>query len=144
MSMTTIAQKQCLHCGQRSPDPDSRFCDTCGSPLRKGTPDLHDPMLGRLLGERFRIVSMVGKVVGDYGDGVGCLMTSKGKGIFNLKVTVAERRNNRLYHVSECIPSAIAACSCQMSEPMHSLSQATRVHEQSAAANELRLHESMQ
>lgn len=42
----------CRHCGERL-DDDARFCGACGTPLA-------DPVIGRVVGNRYRIVERIG------------------------------------------------------------------------------------
>lgn len=52
--------RSCPRCGKTSPGDTARFCDDCGAPVVKG--DCRgDPLCGRILGGRFRVVSKVGE-----------------------------------------------------------------------------------
>lgn len=67
-SAPTLDIPPCAVCGRRNP-PDARFCGGCGQPL-VGDPDVSepgdapgvaDPLVGRVIAERYRILRLLGR-----------------------------------------------------------------------------------
>ncbi len=69
----TLDVGPCPDCGRRNP-PDARFCNTCGRRLLRtgapagedgilegGAPLVADPLVGRLVADRYRIVELIGR-----------------------------------------------------------------------------------
>ncbi|MFW6052010.1 MAG: serine/threonine-protein kinase [Myxococcota bacterium] len=60
----TFSTGPCPACGRVTP-PDARFCSGCGHPLVEASgqvvPVVADPLIGRVLADRYRIVSLLGR-----------------------------------------------------------------------------------
>jgi hypothetical protein len=64
MTDVVLDLRGCTECGHMNPSA-ARFCSRCGSPTQEGELDGEarraDPLIGALVGERYRIVSLLGR-----------------------------------------------------------------------------------